>query len=142
MQPSHLWASCCCTTRNLSFDCFILCSIATRCSVICVPDRPIEPLLLQLFVQVEGHHQRSVGTVKLPFIAKVKTTLQQHTATQTRAQHTSLSHPGVDGKNFFVAMFTLHFPPLVGINEVQIPNEMVRTPWSRNASHNAYQFTL
>ena len=45
---------------------FFLCSIATRCSAICVPDRPIEPLLLQLFVQIEGYHQRSVGPVKMP----------------------------------------------------------------------------
>ena len=45
---------------------FFLCSIATRCSAICVPDRPREPLFLQLFVQIEGYHQRSVGPVKMP----------------------------------------------------------------------------
>ena len=45
---------------------FFLCSIATRCSAICVPDRPMEPLFLQLFVQIEGYHQRSVGPAKMP----------------------------------------------------------------------------
>ena len=81
MQPSHLCASCCCRTRNLpplsvckkDGGCtsevkiiVFLCLVATRCSAICVPDRPIKPLLLQLFVQIEGYHQRSVGPVKMP----------------------------------------------------------------------------
>ena len=44
---------------------FFPCSIATSCSAICVPDRPIKPLLLQVFVRIEGYHQRSVGPVKM-----------------------------------------------------------------------------
>ena len=84
---------------------FFLCSIATRCSALCVPDRPIAPLLLQLLEQIEGYHQRSVGPVKmlcyrqgqnhisvLPhFVSKLTFPLQY-----TRAQHTSLSHSGVE----------------------------------------------
>ena len=40
---------------------------ATQCSAICVPDRPIKPLLLQLFVQKKEYRQQSVGPVKMAY---------------------------------------------------------------------------
>ena len=78
-----------------------LCLVATRCSAICVPDRPIKPLLLQLFVPIEGYHQRSVGPVKMPcyrqgqnhisvflhFVSKLTFPIAMHCKTNAGSTH-------------------------------------------------------
>ena len=162
MQPSHLCASCCFNTGNLTPLCSHVRRIAVEFSKIkskknrCVQ---LQPTVLQFATRSSSNKaivsaavlaKRRISSLKcrcskngIPssmskrqnqlslFLHSVpKLTCAyihapfQHTAKQSWAQHTSLSHSGVDGLRIAVAMFTLHFSQLTRINQQQNLHEI------------------
>ena len=135
---------------------FFLCSIAAWCSAVCAPDRPIEPLLVQVFVRIEGYHQRNVGPVKMPCRRRRQNHNFRVSAFSLQAD---MPHSSALRNKRVVNTHPCRTPPWMGKGSPLLcspctsPNWLEyfnckinrwwpETPWSRNANHNAFQFAL